>query len=61
MANLYYKYEIAEKIGVSNSTLRKWLNVKYYVELQKLGYEKRQKYLTIKQINYLREILCFDL
>lgn len=61
MANLYYKYEIAEKIGVSSSTLRKWLNVKYYVELQKLGYEKRQKYLTIKQINYLREILCFDL
>lgn len=61
MANIYYKYEIAEKIGVSCSTLRKWLNIKYYVELQKLGYEKRQKYLTIKQINYLREILCFEI
>jgi transposase len=60
MANLFYKYEIAEKIGVSKTTLRNWLNIKYFSELQKLGYEKRQKYLTTKQINYLREILCFD-
>lgn len=61
MANLYYKYEIAEKIGVSKTTLRKWLNVRYYEELKKLGYQKSQKYLTIKQINYLQEILCFEI
>ncbi len=57
---VFYKYEVALKIGISRSTLSIWINEKYFVELEKLGYAKCQKYLTMEQINFLKEKLCFD-
>lgn len=55
-----YKYEIAERIGVSTSTLSNWLNIKYYKELSELGYEKNSRLLSPKIINYLKDKLCFE-
>ena len=48
-----YKYEVAELLSIKPCTLRRWLNIKYYDELVELGYNKNQKYLTPKQLNYL--------
>lgn len=55
-----YKYELADKIGISKSTLRRWLNHLYYDELVSLGYKRRQKVLTAKQLNFLAAKLDFD-
>jgi len=54
-----YKYEVANMIGVSSVTLARWLNGRYFDVLQKVGYNKYQKYLTAKQIKLLNEILDF--
>ncbi|HQN16667.1 MAG TPA: helix-turn-helix domain-containing protein [Bacteroidales bacterium] len=54
-----YKYEIADKIGISMSTLSRWINGRYFTELASLGYKKSQKYLTPKQIIFLSEKLDF--
>jgi len=55
-----YKYEVAIRIGISHTTLSRWLNVRYYNDLVKLGYYKKQKILTFKQLRYLSEKLDFD-
>lgn len=55
-----YKKEIACILGVSARTLRFWLNVKYYKDLHKLGYEKHYKQLTPSQVKYLAEKLDFN-
>lgn len=55
-----YKYEIAERIGISRGRFSYWLNVLYFDELVKIGYDKNQKYLTPSQIDYLKTKLCFD-
>ena len=49
------KYEVAEMLGVSPTTLRTWLNTLYYNELENLGYYRRQKKLTPKQLNFLHQ------
>lgn len=55
-----YKYELADRIGIGKSTLRRWLNQLYYQELASLGYQKTQKVLNAKQLNFLAEKLDFD-
>ena len=53
------KKEIANMLGISSGTLRIWLNERYYEELQEIGYSKRQKLLTPKQLNYLMRKIDF--
>lgn len=55
-----FKYEIAERIGISPATLKKWLNERYYEELKALGYQKNDHLLSPKIIIYLKEKLCFE-
>ncbi len=47
------KDEYARRIGVSGSVLRNMLNIEFFEELQKAGYKKHQKYLTVTQIEVL--------
>lgn len=49
------KYQVAELLGISASTLSHYLNNKYYDELARLGYEKNQKILTPRILNYLSD------
>lgn len=49
------KYQVAELLGISASTLSYYLNNKYYDELARLGYEKNQKILTPRILNYLSD------
>lgn len=51
------KKELAIMLQVSPSTLRRWLNQKYYSNLKFLGYTKNQRILTPGQLNYLNSIL----
>lgn len=55
-----FKYEIAERLGVSQATLKNWLNVRYYDELKELGYKKYDHLLSPKVILWLKEKLCFE-
>lgn len=52
----YPKGELANDLGLHPDTLRKLLNKKHFVELSKLGYEKRNKYLTPRQYKRFLEI-----
>ncbi len=52
------KYEYAQRVGISMRTLCRWLNVRYYAELQALGYSKYQKLLLPKQVEFLNQKLC---
>ena len=47
------KKDYAKKIGVSERTLRSWLNGGFYSDLMELGYCKLQKKLTAKQVFWL--------
>ena len=51
------KSELAEKCGVSLGTIKRWCNVDFYAELQKLGYHKQQKIFTPCQTQFLKENL----
>ena len=51
------KCELAEKCGVSVSTIREWLNIRYYPELKKMGYQKDQKILLPPQVKFIIERL----
>ena len=51
------KSELADKCGISRYTLHIWLNRRYYVELERLGYKKRQRILLPLQVKFLFEIL----
>ena len=50
-----YKYEVAQLLNIQPGTLSRWLNVLYLKDLQEIGYNKNQKYLTPKQLNYLKD------
>ena len=56
---IYYKYEVADLIGVSKSTVKRWLNKRYFKELEKIGYERYQKYVTGEQLEFLKKKLSF--
>ncbi|PSK84297.1 hypothetical protein [Prolixibacter denitrificans] len=47
------KGELAKLCGVSATTVRTWLNIRYYPELKKLGYFPRQKILLPPQVRFL--------
>lgn len=49
------KWKVAEKLAISNTTLSYYLNNKYLDDLLKLDYHPRQKKLTPKQLNYLKD------
>ena len=51
------KKELANELGISRSTLHNLLNVKYYQQMQKSGYEKKQRILYPKQLKVLYSIL----
>jgi hypothetical protein len=52
------KTELAEKCQVSKSTIQKWLNKRYFSQLEKLGYQKNQRILLPGQVRYLVETLA---
>lgn len=52
-----HKKELAKILGVSIRTLRYWLNVTYFSELEQVGYIKTQKFLTPKQVSFLYDRL----
>lgn len=47
------KSQVAALLQISPATLRRWLNQKYYAEMQSHGYERQQRILTPAQLNYL--------
>ncbi len=49
------KSELAQKCGVSISTIRKWCNVDFFAELTSLGYKKHQHVFTPKQTKFLQD------
>lgn len=49
-----YKYEIAQKAGVSVRTLNRWLNSNIE-DLRKLDYDKRTHLLNPKIVKYICE------
>lgn len=55
-----HKNEIARLCGVSTRTIGIWLNVRYYDDLVKLGYTKRQKVLLPQQVTFLIGKLDID-
>ena len=55
------KGELAELLNISASTLARWLNSKYYEELEKLGYQKKNITLEPELVKYLCEKLSIEL
>lgn len=53
------KSEIAEALEITTKSLAVYCNDRYFLELEKLGYQKNQKYLTPIQVNLLKEKLGF--
>jgi hypothetical protein len=51
------KYELSILCGVSMSTLKEWMNHRYFDELKKIGYCKDQKLLLPAQVQFLIEKL----
>jgi len=52
----YSKKLLAEILGISRSKLQDLLNNQYFEGLKKLGYQKKQRILSIKQINFIKEM-----
>ena len=50
------KQQLANKMQISNSTLQNYLNRLWYSKLHDLGYIKRNKILSIKQLELIKEI-----
>jgi hypothetical protein len=47
------KKELCILCRVTSATLGNWLNIRFYDDLQKLGYQKNQKVLLPKQIEFI--------
>ncbi len=54
------KKELCNVLDVSSFTLAFWLNKRYFKELQKLGYEKKQKIIMPEQLKFLANKLIFE-
>jgi hypothetical protein len=52
----YTKKQLREAIGCSRSKLKDLLNNQYYAGLKELGYLKQNRLLTIRQIEYIKEM-----
>jgi hypothetical protein len=48
------KKQMALMMNISNTTLRSYLNVEWYDELQHLGYHRNSKVLTPRQILFIQ-------
>jgi len=53
------KAELADKAGVSISTLHRWLQP-HITELRKLGYQPSQRVLPPVIVKYIVETFCID-
>lgn len=51
------KSELAGLCGISCSTLQRWMNRRYFDELKKLGYDKKQRILLPVLVKFLFERL----
>lgn len=49
------KSELARQCGVSLKKVRSWCNEDFYEELQKIGYQKKNRVFTPKQTKFLKE------
>jgi hypothetical protein len=47
------KTQLAGLCGVTTKTISVWLNVRYFPELEKLGYQKTQKVLLPRQVEFI--------
>ena len=50
------KSGLAQLMGISNSTLQNYLNNLWYEKLKETGYYKRQKILSSRQLNLIKEL-----
>lgn len=50
------KKQLALKMQVSQSTLQNYLNRLWFNQLSKLGYKKRNKILSIRQLGFIKEV-----
>lgn len=48
------KSELAAKCGVSQSVVKRWCNIDFFAELEKMGYKKRQRIFTPAQTGFLK-------
>jgi hypothetical protein len=55
------KKQLAQILKVSSGTICNWLNVRYYDKLKELGYEKSQRVLLPKQVEFLFGTLDIDI
>ena len=55
------KSELADLLGITPRTLRRWLNEMYYNELILIGYDKNMVTLTPKIVEWLTEKLCITI
>ena len=53
-----YKAKYAKSLNMSIDVLRKYLNIVFISDLEKLSYNKNQKLLLPNQIKFLNEKLC---
>jgi transcriptional regulator with XRE-family HTH domain len=60
MKQVLTKKELCEALGVSPSTLRRWLNEEYYGELSESGYQKKDRILKPKVMKWLCTHLDID-
>ncbi|MDR1155463.1 MAG: helix-turn-helix transcriptional regulator [Bacteroidales bacterium] len=61
MTRVLTKKEFAIIVGVSSSTLSRWLNRRYYDELVPLGYVKGERILSPKVLAWLCDQLAVEL
>jgi transposase-like protein len=53
MARVHTKKELAAALGISPSTLRRWLNKKYFDHLASTGYEKTARIIHPKAMAWI--------
>lgn len=51
------KSQLAQHLQVSERTLSRWINGRYYADLLRLGYQKKQLLLSPAQVDFLIEKL----
>jgi uncharacterized protein YjcR len=61
MTRVRTKKELAAMLGVSSSTLRRWMNRKYFDALCETGYDKRERILNPKVLMWLCKHLDVEL
>ncbi len=61
MTKVLTKKEFAIIMGISSSTLQRWLNRMYYDELVPLGYVKEERILKPKVLAWLCNHLAVEL